>query len=258
MASFEKFLVGVAEIFFRFWGQHKVGILGTIAINMVLVVFLLLSEMRSQAYLYETIINLDFEREYELNPKKEKEPIDPIFDKNPLPDPAEYEAIRNIAVDATSKELNPGLTDEKKIDADELYQQAARAREQMQSNKQKWDDAQTTDEPNVPNVEEKNTAPKDVGKYSGPTVISYYLEGRKARRLPVPAYQCENGGQVVVDIEVNQEGFVVRTNVDTDRSVNDNCLTDAAIRAASNSRFSASTSAAVRQKGSITYLFVPQ
>jgi hypothetical protein len=63
---------------------------------------------------------------------------------------------------------------------------------------------------------------------------------------------------VVVDIEVNQEGIVVRTNIDTQRSVNDNCITDAAIRAASSSRFSASTSAGAKQKGSITYLFVPQ
>jgi TonB family protein len=258
MGGLEKFVVRLAEVFFRFWSQHKVGILGSIAINMVLVILLLLSEMRSQAYLYETIINLDFEREYQINPPSEKEPIDPIFEKPPLTDPAEYEAVRNIAVDATSKELNPGLNDEKKIDADELYRQAARAREQMQSNRQKWDEAQTADEANIPNVEEKNTAPKEVGKFTGPAVISYYLEGRKAFSLPVPAYQCENGGQVVVDIEVNQEGIVVRTNIDTQRSVNDNCITDAAIRAASSSRFSASTSAGAKQKGSITYLFVPQ
>ena len=35
-----------------------------------------------------------------------------------------------------------------------------------------------------------------------PTVISHYLEGRKARYLPVPSYKCELGGRVVVDIEV--------------------------------------------------------
>lgn len=39
-------------------------------------------------------------------------------------------------------------------------------------------------------------------------VMSYSLAGRRARSLPMPAYKCEQGGVVVVDIGVNGAGRV--------------------------------------------------
>ncbi len=257
MTRYEQIIENLASSFFGFWYAHRVGILGTIAVNMLLAVVFMLTEMQSHAHLYESYMQIDFEREFTLNPpeKIEKEPNE-APEKHP--DPEQYEAVRNVAVDATSTELNPGLTDEKALDAEEIYREAARVREQMQANRQKWDEAQQTLEPNVPNTPEKNTAPAETGKYQGPAVISYYLLGRKALYLPVPAYKCEAGGQVVVDIEVNPNGTVGRATIDQSRSVADDCITQAALRAANDSRFSASSASSNRQRGSITYLFVPQ
>ena len=257
-SKFESRLVAISSGIFRIWNDHKVGILGTIALNLIMAILFFVFEIKSRAHLIETVINLDFDREYEINPPEKKEIVDPIFQRDVNPDEAEYEKVRNISVDATNIELNAGLTDEKKTDADEIYREAARAREQMKANKQKWDEAQNSEEANVPNIEEKSMVPTEQGTFKGPAVISYFLEGRKAYRLPVPAYKCEQGGQVVVDLEVNRDGTVANATIDASNSVNDECITNAAIRAALSSRFSASETAPSKQKGSITYLFVPQ
>jgi hypothetical protein len=174
-----------------------------------------------------------------------------------IPD-REWEAIKNIAVDATREDLNPDLIDEKNINADELYEEALRVREQMQSNRELWEESQQLEEISIPNLEEKNTAPTDEGQYKGPTVISYFLEGRKALRLPVPSYKCQRGGQVVVDIEVLRNGTVSKATIDASNSVQDDCIANSAIQAAMASRFTSSPNAPTRQKGSITYLYVPQ
>jgi predicted ATP-grasp superfamily ATP-dependent carboligase len=44
-------------------------------------------------------------------------------------------------VDASQKDLNPGLSDEKNTDADELYREANRLNAQMQDNKQLYEEA---------------------------------------------------------------------------------------------------------------------
>lgn len=255
-SKFETRLESVATAFFDFWDRHKVGILGTISLNLILAILFFVFELRSRAHLIDTMILVDFDREYEIRQPEEYK-AEPLLPADALVPDKEWEAIKNIAVDATREDLNPDLKDEKNIDADDLYQEAQCVREQMQSNRERWEDAQNLEELDVPNIEEKNTAPPDEGQYKGPTVISYYLEGRKALRLPVPSYKCERGGQVVVDIEVLGNGTVAKAAVDATNSVQDECITSSAIRAALASRFTASASMA-RQRGSITYLFVPQ
>lgn len=254
--QFELWLERIAHLFFEFWDRHKVGILGTIALNMVLTILFFVFELKSRPYLHDTMVVLDFDREYEIVPEKEPEIPEPLLPKDAIDPNYEWEAIRNIAIDATKEDLNPGLRDEKDIDADELYQDAQRIREQMQRNRELWEESQNIDD--IPNVEEKVVPDVEEGHYKGPAVISYFLEGRRARRLPVPAYKCQNGGVVVVDIEVQNNGSVVRATIDTANSVIDECMNTAALEAARASLFSTSSNAPARQGGSITYMFVPQ
>ncbi|MBO6220964.1 MAG: hypothetical protein J6N46_03435, partial [Bacteroidales bacterium] len=94
--------------------------------------------------------------------------------------------------------------------------------------------------------------------YSGPSVVSYALEGRKASRLSIPAYRCLGAGHVTVIITVDPSGNVIGAKVQEDASSNDKCLRDFAIRAARLSKFSASTSAPARQLGNIVYMFIAQ
>ncbi|MFP4556591.1 MAG: energy transducer TonB [Bacteroidales bacterium] len=257
VAQFEIWLDNIAHQFFCFWDKHKVGILGTVALNLVLAILFFVFELKSRPHLHDTMVLVDFEREYEIRPEPEPEEPSEILPKDAIDPDQEYEAIRNIAVDATKDDLNPGLTDEKDIDADELYRETERIREQMQRNRESWEESQGVDEA-IPNVKEKDALPQEEGQFKGPSVISYYLENREAMGLPVPAYKCEGSGKVVVDIEVQRDGTVAKATIDESNSVIDDCMNSAAIEAARKSTFSVMASAPSRQSGSITYLFVSQ
>ncbi|MDR0385519.1 MAG: TonB family protein [Prevotellaceae bacterium] len=120
-------------------------------------------------------------------------------------------------------------------------------------------------------VQEKkqNTGSDDIGAneqlrdeeesqaYSGPSIVSYYLEGRTAIHLPVPSYKCFKGGDVTVLIEVNAQGYVVDAEIDKKNSHNNDCLHRAAIDAAERARFSPLQKQG-NQKGNIVYRFVSQ
>ena len=105
-----------------------------------------------------------------------------------------------------------------------------------------------------PRKEEK----KPVKAYTGPTVLSWSLEGRRASRLPIPAYKCIGAGQVRVLIVVNNKGNVIDARIDPGSSSADRCLQSYALQAARLSRFSVSETAPARQSGNIIYAFIAQ
>jgi TonB family protein len=86
------------------------------------------------------------------------------------------------------------------------------------------------------------------------TSISYSLVDRNAYELPPPIYTCIEGGKVVINIEVDDQGFVTDASFNASSSGTSNgCLVENAIAYALKARFSASQKA--QQKGTITYLF---
>ena len=86
------------------------------------------------------------------------------------------------------------------------------------------------------------------------TSISYSLVDRNAYDLPPPIYTCIEGGKVVINIEVDKQGYVTDASFNANSSGTSNgCLVENAIAYALKARFSASQRAL--QKGTITYLF---
>lgn len=94
-------------------------------------------------------------------------------------------------------------------------------------------------------------------KQKGSVLISYWLPGRRDVSLYMPAYQCECGGEVTVNITVNRNGKVVSASM-KESSTNSSCINDMAILAARNSRFNVEDTGSDKQSGTITYIFVPQ
>ena len=94
-------------------------------------------------------------------------------------------------------------------------------------------------------------------KQKGSVLISYWLPGRRDVSLYMPAYQCEGGGEVTVNITVNRNGKVVSASM-KESSINSSCINDMAILAARNSRFNVDDTGSDKQSGTITYIFVPQ
>lgn len=237
------------------WNEHKVGILTTIIFHLLILISFVALKIETRKVHYGTTIEMEFEQEVEEKEEIQKQVE--LLPKDAIHPDFESQAIKNFAVDASDKDLNAGLSDEKNTNAEELYNEANRLKEQMQNNKQLYEEAQKSPEGIIPNTPEKNIPEQKKSQYKGPTVASYYLEGRKALHLPIPSYKCQLGGQVVVNIVVAPDGRVVDADIDRVNSVTDECINDAAIDAARRSLFT-STAGTAKQKGSITYLFVRQ
>ncbi len=156
---------------------------------------------------------------------------------------------RNVAVNRSA------LKDDRGTDADQLYKDAERLAKDLR-------DGVEADEPDDSYVEvnNKSTKPseKKQAEYSGPSVVSYTLDGRKASSLPIPAYRCYGGGMVTVIITVDNSGRVVNAKVQEGVSSTDRCLREFAVRAARMSRFSSDPKAPPRQTGDIVYMFIAQ
>nr|WP_297919546.1 energy transducer TonB [uncultured Allomuricauda sp.] len=86
------------------------------------------------------------------------------------------------------------------------------------------------------------------------TSISYSLVDRNAYSLPPPIYTCIEGGKVVINIKVDNNGYVTEADFNAQSSGTSNgCLVDNAIKYASKARFSPDKKNS--QIGTITYLF---
>jgi len=90
------------------------------------------------------------------------------------------------------------------------------------------------------------------------TTISYQLIDRTKLHLPNPVYTCDRGGKVVISIEVNALGKVVKTAYNKAASTTTNgCLIDSALHYANSSKFT-TKAGKNKQIGTITYLFPGQ
>lgn len=155
--------------------------------------------------------------------------------------------VRNLAVDRSE------LKDDRGTDAKELYKDA----ERLAADLKNGFEADET----VVAAPDQNKSKKEEGEkktYSGPSVASYELEGRKASKLAIPAYRCMGAGEVTVIIGVDNAGNVIFAKVDENVSDADACLRSFAVRAARMSRFSASPTAPAKQMGNIVYRFIAQ
>lgn len=165
------------------------------------------------------------------------------------------DAIRNIAVDAGS-----ALKDDRNssADADELYKEAARLAEDLKTGRTLEDARNETVE--LPDNREKPSYESEKKAYSGPSVLSWTLDGRKASSLKIPAYKCYGAGDVSVMIKVHPDGRVLYVKIIDAVSSTDPCLRDFAVRAARTSRFSMSDDPAhsPNEIGEITYRFIAQ
>lgn len=157
-------------------------------------------------------------------------------------------AVRNVSVNRGA------LKDDRGTDAEQLYKDAERLQQELDKGFSAPDD----DHAEIAPPDNKKEESRKEQTYSGPSVVSYFLEGRKASKLPIPAYRCMGGGEVTVLITVDPAGTVVAAKVDESCSATDGCLRAYAVRAARLSKFSASPTAPPRQSGNIVYQFIAQ
>lgn len=98
----------------------------------------------------------------------------------------------------------------------------------------------------------KKEAPKSTNRKS---TIRYSLVDRTDEYLPIPIYLCEDGGKIVINITVDDNGNVIDTYVNNSSNSDNQCLVDSALEYAKKAKFNASPGKKT-QLGSITFNFV--
>jgi hypothetical protein len=108
-------------------------------------------------------------------------------------------------------------------------------------------------------VEKPTESQKLASNFKGPTRIYYDLTGRTHTYLPIPIYKCQGSGKIVLTIEVNQKGIVVKAFIIENQSTTaDACLRETALKTAFISRFNSDYKSPITQTGTLSYQFVAQ
>ena len=237
----------------RMKSEDKAGLYITVIFHLTVIIVLLVYGIDSTIKREESFV-LDFSKQEEIErvmkEKAFKEDVSKRLDRLIEMSQASSEPVRNIAVDAGAP-----LKDDRGTDAEELYKEAERLAQELK-NGQMEDAREETVELTAEKKEQKKEEAKK--EYTGPSVLSYNLDGRKASKLNIPAYRCYGRGDVTVIITVDNSGRVVGAKVMEEVSSDDTCLRNYAIRAARLSQFSASSTAPPRQTGEILYRFIAQ
>lgn len=236
--------------------ENRAGLYLTVIFHLTVIIVLLIYQIDSTMRKEESFV-LDFSKQEEIERKEKeqifKEDISRRLDELIAAAQSSDGQIRNIAVDASRAQLK----DDRGTDAEQLYKEAERLANELKNGQRDAIEEDAIEE-TVEMQHQKKPDNRQQKEYSGPSVVSYSLDGRKASHLKIPAYRCYGSGDVTVIITVNNAGMVVNAKVMDDISATDRCLRDFAVRAARLSRFSASQNSPSNQTGEIVYRFIAQ
>ena len=234
--------------------ENKAGLYLTIIFHLVVVIVLLVYQIDSRIKAESSFV-LDFTKQEEIEKEKKlqemKTEVSKRLDDLIAAARANNKDIKNLAVDASSQ-----LKDDRNTDAEQLYKDAERLANELKAGQSAIQEDAREETVELPS--QKKDAKSKTKEYSGPSVVSYNLDGRKASHLSIPAYRCYGSGDVTVIITVDPQGKVVGAQVMDEISSGDQCLRSFAVRAARLSRFSVSKDAPSRQRGEIVYRFIAQ
>lgn len=240
----------------RLYRRNIYGIIGTLAFHILLVSIFLLAEVRRSVVIEEEAIILDFTAEEPEIPEVEEEmpPEEESIETSQTPDQPS-EMVSNIPVNEAAEPPKDDFFDED-------YRREIEEAQNLVKDVNKTLSAEIPDigEVEMPEETTEGMKPEEIKNviYKGKSNISYYLENRYHRSIPIPIYLAEGGGEIIVDIVVDQRGRVLSADPRNNPAVRDKNLFAYAKQAALNTRFNIDFDAPEKQKGTITYNFVPQ
>ena len=228
--------------------DHRIGLCVTIIAYLVLMIAFVSSKIvvgrkpHTQGMYIDLQTLAELEQERDRLERQEKDPID-------------WRSIQNQV--SNENALNEKLRDDRGTNAAALNDAAAAAEERMRANREAYEQGLAEERA----IRQRRGAGEDSEhqdrKVKGRVTVSFSLTDpvRTSRYLAVPAYKCEGGGEVVVEITVNRAGDVTNARV---VEGGDECMRSSALGSARRSRFNIDDSAPARQQGTITYIFIPQ
>ena len=234
----------------KFSKEDRAGLYITVIFHLAVIIILLATQL-GFSIAKENSFVLDFTKQEQVEKEKKeevfKEDISERIER--MLAAAGSIPIRNVTVDRGA------LKDDRGTNAEELYRDAQRLQQELDSGAPLPKDEQVYEYKKTDTGSSKKSSEAN---YSGPSVVSWELEGRKASRLPIPAYRCMGAGMVTVIITVDPQGNVINAKIEDSVSSADGCLRSFATRAARLSKFSSSTSEPPKQIGNIVYQFIAQ
>lgn len=234
--------------------DHRIGLSVTLIAYLVLMIVFVSSRIvvgrkPSQQGMYidlQTLAELQRERDrlQELVDQRQNEQLD-------------WRSVRNVA--SNENALNENLRDDRGTNAAALNDAAADAQDRMRANREAYE-AGLAEERRLgerPGSEPGDGDKRQDARVKGTVTVSFSFSDptRTSRHIEIPAYLCEGGGDVVVAATLDRTGKVIAARV---TSGGDECMREAALRAARMSLFNIDNTAPVRQNGTITYVFIPQ
>lgn len=232
--------------------DHRIGLCVTIIAYLVLMIAFVSSKIVVGRKPHTQGMYIDLQTLAEL--EKERDRLQQQV-RDRQQDPIDWKSVQNQV--SNENALNEKLRDDRGTNAAALNDAAAEAARRMQANREAYEQGLAEERA----IRERNGVGEDKEhqdrKVKGRVTVSFSLTDpvRTSRSLNIPAYRCEGGGDVVVEITVNRAGDVVNARV---QSGGDECMRESALRAARVSRFNIDDSAPARQQGTITYIFIPQ
>lgn len=241
----------------QLYKENIYGIMGTLVFHILLVSGFYIAELKLEVKpVPEEAILLDFksepldEKKIEEQEKNDEQKIDQSGEKN-------NNTRSNQAVNDASKDIQ-------KRDKffDDNYQRDIEEAKKMVAdvNKQLSKKVPPIKKFEMPEVTTEGQDPDSIKNviYSGKSNIHYNLADRFHLRLPIPVYLARSGGEIIVDIQVDRSGKVIKAEARQPKNSSDPMLQIYATQAAERTLFNSSAKAPAMQKGTITYQFVAQ
>lgn len=240
--------------------DHRVGLCVTVIAYLVAAIAFVSARIAVGSPERQTAIYIDFQEE-------EPRPETPEERRERLRQEAEADfsdirnQISNENAEAGDNTLNERLRDDRGTDAGEIYDEAEEVQRRIRANREAYERGLGEERAILDGRRTKTeqARSRDV-KIKGRVTVSFSLVDpvRTSVKLVVPAYRCEGGGEVTVNITVNRNGRVTAASVNRAVSTTDGCMVDAALGAARESRFNVDRNAPDKQTGTISYIFIPQ
>lgn len=238
--------------------RHKYGVIGTLMLHTLLLFVLNMQKVDTGITPVppgEVEVLMDLSPQEEAPPDEEQDPgtgMQAVTNRasNSTADLSNAPPVSRAAQERIDKNVEEDLRSMEKEEFDRLAQQRKEQGKEItvpQLDPSKFDKSNYMDK-----------TPKPV-KVEGLTTVSYDLAGRSDIILEVPAYLCKGSGKVTVRVTVASTGEVRKAELDPARTtVSDECMVGNALASATGARFTRSSTAPDPQRGTITYIFLPQ
>ena len=211
--------------------DHRIGLCVTLIAYLVLMIAFVSSKIVVGRKPHTQGMYIDLQTLAEL--EQERDRLERLARERQEKDPIDWRSIQNQV--SNENALNEKLRDDRGTNAAALNDAAAAAEERMRANREAYEQGLAEERA----IRQRRGAGEDSEhqdrKVKGRVTVSFSLTDpvRTSRYLAVPAYKCEGGGEVVVEITVNRAGDVTNARV---VEGGDECMRSSALGSASKGR----------------------